>query len=546
MVFAGQHLGEKSEEGGREMLRYRSAPTVAMAMGTSLLPSGVLAGDTSMTQVVALTGQPAYGIPSENFHRPLSATINNSGVVAFEAETGVPGNVLDNLFLWQSGQGSLLARQGEPMAGHATRHYRNFQTPQINDEGRVVFLCNPSDATSEIGLVTGFSGALSLVAVSWSEPPGTSYLTGINSLGGPLLARSGPVSFRGGLVTHSFYSGFPGDITVRLTDDQQVPGLPPDAGSVGYAPIRMNPSADLIAWGPIRHGEYEGERVVVATGPNGPRAIVAPGIPAPGVGEPFISAGLPPSFNSAGQIAVEAVAGPSISGPFTTGIWRGSYDGELSLLARVGDAAPGPGPGFVFEDVGTPMLNRSGDVAMLGRAVNDANDVRNGIWLVRPEGTSLVGLLNDPVTNLPPGTVLSGFNGLTIPAFAFNDRDLVAFVGRVQLPGGSRAASLVYSDGAGGWGSLATVGFPFELAPGDTRIVSNVAAFDNGFSEIHAENGDDGYGTFFNDANQLVYLLAFTDGSNAIVETQIPSPSSALAVLALGCASACRRRRSRS
>ena len=52
---------------------------------------------------------------------------------------------------------------------------------------------------------------------------------------------------------------------------------------------------------------------------------------------------------------------------------------------------------------------------------------------------------------------------------------------------------------------------PVQVGPGDCRVVDGWHFYSAGLNAVR--NGDDGFGTAFNNAGQFVYTLTFTDGT---------------------------------
>lgn len=109
--------------------------------------------------------------------------------------------------------------------------------------------------------------------------------------------------------------------------------------------------------------------------------------PDPGVTFRAIGGGTPPTFsalNAAGEIAFPAIlatdGGVDIFND--EGIWAGS-PGNVHVVAREGDAAPGTGAGVSFISNGAASLNESGQVAfrnsLIGPGVDSTNDL--GLWV---------------------------------------------------------------------------------------------------------------------------------------------------------------------
>lgn len=153
-----------------------------------------------------------------------------------------------------------------------------------------------------------------------------------------------------------------------------------------------------------------------------------------------------------------------------------------------------------------------------------------GVWLAEP-GQSLrdVARLGEPAPEVP-GYLFQQFSSGGAVPLAVSPNGSVALLATISLDG-----SLVdVHDGiwAGTPGDLHLVAEerrPFTVAPGDVRVVNTVSFLFDGA---------------FNDKDELIFHLRFTDGTSGIFVTAIPAPSGMLCGLMALVIVGGRRRRS--
>jgi MYXO-CTERM domain-containing protein len=112
-------------------------------------------------------------------------------------------------------------------------------------------------------------------------------------------------------------------------------------------------------------------------------------------------------------------------------------------------------------------------------------------------------------------------------------------------PGGvttSNDLCLYATDPSGNLVLIAREGFALPGDPVGGRTVTSILF---GSSALFlATNGQDGRGTFFNDAGQLVFNVGFSDGNSGVFVANVTPVPGAAGVLGLGLAAGlCRRRR---
>lgn len=196
---------------------------------------GIWSGASGSLVLVARSGSQAPGAPSGvNFAGFLDPALNNAGHIAFWGH--VDGSDLGGAFddgIWSEGSGSLalVARRGSQAPGapngvmFGTTEIVSFDRPVLSDSGDVAFRGFVSgagvDETNNDGIWAGRAEALTLVARTGSQAPGTADGVSFSSFfpwSGPLqLNETGQAAFTG-YLTGSGVTPFENDRGVWATD----------------------------------------------------------------------------------------------------------------------------------------------------------------------------------------------------------------------------------------------------------------------------------------------------------------------------------------
>lgn len=200
----------------------------------------------------------------------------------------------------------------------------------------------------------------------------------------------------------------------------------------------------------------------------------------------------PFGFNNSGEIAFTAgLAGPGINGSNALSMWRGNGT-TISLVARQGDVAPGTG-GAVFSTLYAPQLADSGHIVfranLSGAGVNGTNNV--AIFRQTPGVNGqleLIARLGDPAPDLDGGTfsTLSG-------TIATNANGQVIFQSLINGPLPIGSPVMIFGTDAYGRVRLAYRSGTLEsIGGGVTASVScNYQAFETGGSDGARRNFND-------------------------------------------------------
>lgn len=263
---------------------------------------------------------------------------------------------------------------------------------------------------------------------------------------------------------------------------------------------------------------------------------------APGTNGSFYFFG-PPATNDSGAVAFWATLS---SGGEDNGIWSDA-SGNLALVARTGQQAAGTGFGVRFKDLSfgeRMMMDGLGqtyfEATLEGAGVSTAND--RGFWRENQGNLSLLAREGDVAPGLGQTANFSALSSLVV-----NSGGQFAFIGNVTGSGidSTNNRGLWASDLEGDLHLLVRRGEQFnisgDLNSPDWRTISNVFMESPGYS-----GGEDGHRNHFNNQGQLAFRLSFTDGTSGIFVANtwgaVPEPSTFLVLMALATGVALRRR----
>jgi hypothetical protein len=250
-----------------------------------------------------------------------------------------------------------------------------FGAPLLNNAGQVAFTASLLEGaggvtnTNRLGLWLGGAGSLGMVARTGDQAPGT------------------PIG--------AVYSAFP---TLNLND----------AGQMAFAALLQTGSGSV---------DQDNDEGIWSNGSGSLQMIArsgnqAQGLPSGVVYESFFP-GLGLSLNNAGQVAFKTILRPFQNGGVTFDNWEGLWSegsGNLELVARQGDQAPGMPPGVTFSELGGFRLNDSGQI-VLNNDLDTGGEFNTGVWLLGPGGTGLISLRSDPVPGEPASTTYWNLSG---------------------------------------------------------------------------------------------------------------------------------------
>jgi|GEM_PF-1883782 len=502
---------------GRPVLIYLSLAGVLCGM----LGSG--ANSWAETEKIAITGEAAVGAPAGVVYSWLqSPAINDAGQSAFQSTLAGPGvNRENDDGFWSEGSGSLklAARAGQPALGansgvffYTINNTSSLGYALINDLGQTSFagvLTGAGVNSSNVhGLWIESAGTLSLVARSGSSAPGVD--SGVvfgSSFHGRSMNSTGQVSFFNSLVgngvdlsnNQGVWSNGSGMLSLIAREGDPAPGLGGDVmfGEFGYTSISDTGHTTFFNMLAGPGVTSSNDRSIWSDRGGTVSLRVREGDSAPGLGgmvlERFYAM---PTFNDVGDFVLNIqLAGEGVTASNQHSLWS-EKAGNLSLVARDGDTAPGAGTGVVFKYVGSGQINNAGHVTfssgLSGEGVNSSND--RGIWSARSGVISLVTRTGERAAGTD--AVFKSFS-----FFDINDSGQIAF--NASLDGMNGDRGIWITDGE----DTVKVARRFESLEG--RIISHVT--------VSTEFGDaDGRFSSLNNFGQVSYLANFTNGDRGI------------------------------
>jgi hypothetical protein len=477
--------------------------------------------------------------------------LNLAGHTAFSAFT--PGDGVDSddeQGLWSEGSGilSVVARVGDPAPGISAPGavLGSFSQPlALNDAGETAFIS--SMGKSRNGLWIENAGNLSLIVGLGMPAPGTSDGTEFTSAGRPALNSAGHAAFLGILAGadvddgnfRGIWSQTSGGLVLVARTGSPAHGTSGNYAALG-SPV-LNAAGQLAFGGNLintsaGHGRYE----AIWSGSAGSPALIVqqanhpPGTPS---GVEFHLFGAP-ALNAAGQTAFNATlsGGDVVDGVNDSGIWS-QGPGNLELVVRAGDQAPGMPSGIDFLGFRELILNASGQTAFLATLTSigpNGND--EGIWAERGGNLERVACAGCLAPDAPSGFAFSFFD---LPAL--NAAGQVAFAAELSDDNGEFLQGIWATDSSGELQLVARTGTQLEVAPGEFRTVQAV-------SFAGGSGNSDGISSGFNDRGQLVFWASFTDDSSGVFVSNLvatPEPASFALLVAPAAALLATRRRPR-
>jgi hypothetical protein len=369
----------------------------------------------------------------------ISPVLNDAGQIAFFTSllgTGVTND--NNGAIWSDLAGPLevAVREGMQAPGlPAGANFNSLGMVRLSDD-HIAFTGRVQPGGNDSGVWRTNGKMLELIALEGAQAPGAPAGAVFFDFDGvtPALGAGGQVAFRARLQ-----SG--GDVT--SANDA---GIWADAGGLGLS---------LVA----REGSP------------------APGTPAGVNFAEFGFSFNTPGVNALGHVAFHAMlqTGGGVTTANDTGIWS-QRDGALALVAREGDAAPGAlGVNFGQLLSFPPAINALGQTAFIGAlqqggSITFAND--QGLWLHRDGQLELIIREGDQAPGAPPGATFN-FGTRSSPAIVLNDEGRLAVFAGVQ--GSDPGPFGIWAEDLSGVLRLIVrEGDMLEVAPGDVRTISRV------------------------------------------------------------------------
>jgi hypothetical protein len=521
--------------------------------------SHLIAADT--VRVVALRGQQAPGVTDgAKFSRVLNRgpVLNNSGQVVFRAIlSGTGVNSTNDIGIWSEGRGALelVSREGNLATNFGPgASYLALGYPLLTDLGEVYyygsFRENTNNVVTDKNFISNHNGMSGFYVKAGDPVPGYNEDFSFNISSSPNLIASangnlaihttmlefGSAAAKQGIWTNQF-----GIFSTVASTQTQAPGQVPNMnfnlfnskiyefavspnGQIAYG--ASGPSSNVLFSGIWLHSDKNLQLIALsnqqAVGlPSGTRMTSFEGL----------------SLNSKGKIAYrgEFTDGNPLE-PNNQGIWLYD-DGITSLVLRSGQQTPGLAAGVTFGDFvpdsstlpQTLAINTTGEMIIECMIQGSDIDWKNNstIWKRDLGGNlHLIARQGEQAVGLPTGYAYGGGMydaGYSTRYFStLNNAGQIAFHRNyTSLSTGMEAGSGIWAlDRTGEVRLIVATGQPFEIAPGDSRVVTEILFQGGG-------NTESGHRNAFNDRGQLAFYAAFTDGSAGIFVSNlvaVPEP----------------------
>lgn len=499
------------------------------------VPAATFAGPPA-PRTVALTGQQPPGLPPGSFfHRFYDILIDQSDRVAFLATVSGPAITPEtSVGIWsdRSGTLELVCRTGTHAPGTPRGVlFWSFHigSLSVSSSGSVTFfaeLTEPGAASGNTaGIFSNGSGVLRPVAIAGSTapglPPGAVFAVfDVGSSHDPIPA---------GMQTEAAFIARVHGPGIGTANDHGIWASQQGNLSLVMSAAKSNPAERLqflvvndtgaVAF---LQGSFVHSSRIVSTCSGSLQTIVETGHPAPGTssGVFYTSLGLP-RINNACQLAFQAyLAGMSVNETNDQGVWSERL-GQLNLVARKGDPAPGTAPNMVFNWFREPALGGSGHIAFRANLIETGVEVSNhqSIWSDGTNALRLVAKVGDPAPGLDPNT---HFGHLFDPSINADGR--VLFSSYLAGTEDNSGDSIWATDADGDPELILRRGDQIQVAPGNPRTIVKL---DLPFAPLGAigaigSGGEDGRRRVFNNHGRFVFHVNLDDGAKGIFVGAIP------------------------
>lgn len=327
---------------------------------------------------------------------------------------------------------------GDPAPGIPDATMIWMGAPQIDGAGNVLiwgFFTYDGDSVAHTGVWYGGPASLQAIAYEGMQAPDLPEGVVYDSVsGGSRLSENGwigiPAFLRDPGITRGVndlanFVGPPGDIRMVLQGGDQAPGLEPGTVidvSRGFGlTAELSDNATLCVFlhlsGPTV--DETNDRAYLIGTRDHLELVWRKGMPAPGT-EPDVTFAWADLlvFNDAGQIAMRAgLTGDSIDDSNDVGRWVGG-PGQLALVTRAGDPAPGFPPAITLAGAGGALttLNTHGDTTELtllqGPGITEENNLI--LYVGRPGQLDIVAREGDPAPEGGRGVRIDSISNMFI------------------------------------------------------------------------------------------------------------------------------------
>ncbi|USO00278.1 MAG: hypothetical protein H6810_06365 [Phycisphaeraceae bacterium] len=475
-------------------------------------------------RVLFLAGIERDGV-SVDFGNDYGMWVTESGTTLLVREGDPAPGTTGPVFNYFTGEPSLVGFRGGRVAFYAALRDDGGGIDSTNSSG---IWAGPLDAIDLIARAgDGAPGTEGAVFEDFNNPSLTA--SGLLAFPGFLVPGVGDATpgHEGGS-----WIGVPGSLAVAARRGDPAPGTPSNFWYLSD-PI-VSDSGEFAVGGEIETGvngvTYMDSDCLWLTRGGTLELLAREASPVPGIAGAEFGIIASPTINGVGEVAFYAVMQGAVTGYDNAAIFTGDHD-TLGLLVREGDEPPGV-PGARFLSFSFPLITDTGRVLFYAAlrvegGVNSTND--EGIWEGTPGELRLVARKGDeapgtggarflrlliPITNNRGDVVLRadlrpGEHGVTTD----NDRGIWA------RPAGATDFTLIAREG-----DMIDV----DPSPGgeDRRTIGNFFPFRGGAAGGH------GQPSMLNEAGRLAYTIVFDDDSTAVFALDLESLPCSLADLA--------------
>jgi len=287
--------------------------------------------DGRVTTAVARNGDPA---PGGGTLTPFEHAANGRGTIGFLA--GLLGATAGEGIFRTDGTNTVTIVRDDGVAPTGGA-FTSFGTPAINIRGQVAFVAQMTGGAADFAILRGDGADLSPVFVANQIAPGGATF---QDFGDPLINKHGQVAVVGMLTNAASRTGlFVGDgidaVAVALEGQSA-----PKGGAYSqsfFKPLTFNDRSEVAFQAGLKGGT---SNVGIFRGDGNHTTVVAlAGTSAPGTAGTFASFG-DMKLGQDGRVAFIATLVPGVGGVDSSnnmGIWIGTSDTDLELVARTGD-----------------------------------------------------------------------------------------------------------------------------------------------------------------------------------------------------------------
>ena len=450
----------------------RSAAVLVVSCIAALAPAAAPATTLATTHVVAKTGDESPD-GTGTFFQLTTPVLGASGQAAFGANIYDQGFLVGDGLLRASAPADLVLIARAYALGHDPSGW-----PAPDGNGYFSPLSTPETSVNGSGVVSFFSRLTATFAPSEGEG------IFVGSGGQPGLVQIA----RGNEAVPNTT-----DVIFDLSTPSSVPCLN-DAGLVAF---KAGVSGSNVAQAILAGDGTAGSLVEVVRG----------GQPTPDGTATLFEFSAPTPINQSGQVAFAALFTPSGGGFFR------ADGGQLTEIARAGDASPDGNGTFMFLGTVAPAFNDAGQAAFFANLTGTTGGSSDNAGIFRGDGSSLAVIARR-------GDPTPGGNGRLLDIdndFAFNDLGQVLFESTITGAQNGSSAGIFRGDG----GALTPIARLNDPAPGGPGVFSkflNTTLALNGQGQavfqasIHGGSTQDTEGLFlYDDVRGLVAVARQND-----------------------------------